>query len=98
MGQKEKRFEEIHILAQMAFVKSRLKQLNLLLISHEDAGPMVNNIGGKARPFNPKTPPCLRASVVDSLLTSSFPRLPFEVFSSQIESYGHLSLHVEDRI
>jgi hypothetical protein len=37
-------------------------------------------------------------SSVQSVVQKVFPRLPFEVFSSQIESYGQLSLHVEDRI
>jgi hypothetical protein len=37
-------------------------------------------------------------SSVQSVVQKVFPRLPFEVFSSQIESYGQLSLHVEGRI
>jgi hypothetical protein len=82
----------------MEFMQSNLKQPKLLLIPYEDAWPMTADFGDKARSFDRELPPCLRASVVDWLLTSSFPRLPFEVFSSQIESYGHLSLHVEDRI
>jgi hypothetical protein len=40
---------------------------------------------------------CIGSSV-QSVVQKVFPRLPFEVFSSQIESYGQLSLHVEDRI
>src|SRR4051812_7103470 len=48
---------------------------------------LTSEIGDDARSFNPEFPLCLRDSVVDLLLTSSFPRLLIEVFYSQMRSY-----------
>jgi hypothetical protein len=53
---------------------------------------MLCGIGADARSLNLDPPPCFRASVVDLLSITSFPRLPFEVFSSQIRSYSQLSI------
>lgn len=81
----------------MAFLKTGLQESDLLLISCENTGSMANEIDDDGKPFNADFPPRLRASVVGWLLTSSFPRLLIEMFSSQMRSYTKLSFNAQDR-